>query len=69
MTRNTAFWRNAIVIGIIHVVVLAGLARWSGNAKTPPVTNVVWMQPADLIAPQAAPVEESQEQALEEATC
>jgi TonB family protein len=62
MTRNAAFWRNAVVIAIIHVVVLAGLARWSGSAKPPPLSNVVWMQPADVSAPQVALVEERQEQ-------
>lgn len=43
MTRRSAFWRNAVIIAMIHGFVLAGLARWSGSAKPPPTASIVWM--------------------------
>ena len=38
----------------MHVVVLFGLARWSGSAKKPLVTDVVWMDGSAGAAPAAA---------------
>ncbi len=54
MPRNLPFWRNAIIIAVVHLVVLAGLLRWNGSAKTPELKNVVWL---DASALAAAPAE------------
>lgn len=43
MSRDASFWRNVTVIGIAHVVVLLGLARWSGSATKPVPTDILWM--------------------------
>ena len=52
MRRNASFWRNAAIIGVVHAVVLFGLARWSGSAKKPATPEVVWMSgdPAPMTA-------------------
>ncbi len=42
MSRELRFWRNVILIGLAHVAVLVGLARW-GVMKKRPKTDVVWM--------------------------
>jgi TonB family protein len=43
MPRNAAFWRNLAIVGLVHVAVLVGLTRWSGGARKPLSTDVVWM--------------------------
>jgi TonB family protein len=44
MSKNARFWRNVIIIGFAHVVVLAGLVRWSlatKSASNP--QSIVWI--------------------------
>ncbi|HEY0368177.1 MAG TPA: energy transducer TonB [Chthoniobacterales bacterium] len=65
MKRNLPFWRNAIIVAGVHVIVLAGLARWSGSAKTPPLSNVVWVQSAEAPASEASLIQESQPEEAE----
>lgn len=48
MSRDKTFWRNAAVAAVIHFVILAGLARFSGSAGPPAIANVVWMDPSSL---------------------
>jgi colicin import membrane protein len=43
MPRETRFWRNVVLIGLAHVVLLIGLVRWSREAKVAAGQNVVWM--------------------------
>ncbi|MDQ6860516.1 MAG: TonB C-terminal domain-containing protein [Verrucomicrobiota bacterium] len=50
MSRDAKFWRNAAIVGLIHLIVLAGLARWSGSAGPPTIANVVWMDPSSVSA-------------------
>ena len=33
MPRDASFWRNVGIIGLLHVAVLTGLARWSGERE------------------------------------
>ena len=44
MPRDVSFWRNVAIIGVAHVVVLAGLLRWSATANKPLTTDIVWME-------------------------
>src|SRR5450755_100074 len=44
MPRDRSFWRNLTVIGLLHVVVLFGIARWSSSAKQPLGRDIVWME-------------------------
>lgn len=53
MTRQTAFWRNAAIVAVIHGIVLVGLVRWSSSAKTPPMASVVWMDSATAAVQEA----------------
>src|SRR5215204_1693590 len=43
MPPNRSFWRNVSIIGLIHVALLLGLARWSGSAKKASTTEILWM--------------------------
>ena len=52
MTREMRFWRNVILVGVAHVALLAGLARWGGTTKSPKM-EVMWMA-ATAGAPSAA---------------
>ena len=52
MTREMRFWRNVILVGVAHVALLTGLARWGGTTKSPKM-EVMWMA-AIAGAPSAA---------------
>jgi TonB family protein len=43
MPRDRSFWHNLTIIGLLHVVVLFGIARWSSSAKQPLGRDIVWM--------------------------
>jgi TonB family protein len=43
MPKNLRFWLNVILISAAHVVVIAGLVRWSREPKTPNGQGIVWM--------------------------
>src|SRR3712207_6221455 len=45
MRRNAPFWRNLILVGILHVAVLLGLTRWSGKAQKLNASEIVWIDP------------------------
>ena len=42
MTREMRFWRNVILVGVAHVTLLTGLARWGGTKRSPKM-EVMWM--------------------------
>jgi TonB family protein len=43
MPKNWRFWRNVLLIGAAHVVIIAGLVRWSRESKNANAQNIVWM--------------------------
>src|SRR2546421_10892225 len=43
MPKNWRFWRNVILIGAGHVVVIVGLVRWSREPNNPNAKSIVWM--------------------------
>ncbi|MEO5720544.1 MAG: TonB family protein [Chthoniobacterales bacterium] len=57
MSRELRFWRNVILIGVVHLVLLIGLARW-GGAKKPPRKDIVWMAAAAGLSSSAEPTPE-----------
>jgi TonB family protein len=43
MRSDRSFRRDVAIVGMAHLVVLAGLLHWSASANKPPSTDVVWM--------------------------
>ena len=43
MAKDARFWRNVTLIGLAHVVILAGLIRWSRETKSSNRQTIVWM--------------------------
>jgi TonB family protein len=43
MPKNLRFWLNVMLISAAHVVVIAGLVRWSREPKSPNAQSVLWM--------------------------
>jgi TonB family protein len=51
MSRNLRFWRNATLIALAHVALIAGLIRWSLAARsTPDAESLVWLTGAEDLA-------------------
>jgi outer membrane biosynthesis protein TonB len=49
MSKNPRFWRNVTLIALAHVVLIAGLIRWSLAARSAPDTeSLVWLSTGDL---------------------
>jgi outer membrane biosynthesis protein TonB len=49
MSKNPRFWRNATLIALAHVAVIAGLIRWSLAARSAPdAERLVWLNAGDL---------------------
>ncbi len=47
-----SFWRNVILIALAHVVLIAGLMRWSAAARASSnPENIVWLGSAGNLAP------------------
>lgn len=44
MPGHGSFWRNVAVIGVGHLVMLAGLLRWSATATKPLAADIVWLE-------------------------
>src|SRR6187551_717825 len=44
MTREAHFWRNVVGIGVAHVALLYGLARWSSGTKERPAAEILWLE-------------------------
>ena len=43
MHTDRSFWRNVAIIGVVHAIVLGGLARWSSQATKAIPPTIVWM--------------------------
>jgi len=49
MSKNPRFWRNVTLIALAHVVLIAGLIRWSLAARSAPdPESLVWLSAGDL---------------------
>jgi TonB family protein len=57
MARDGGFWRNAALIGVAHLVVLAAVARWSATAKKPEAADIVWIEGGAVGAPVSEPAQ------------
>lgn len=55
MSREANFWRNAAIITAVHIALLFGLAHWSGSAKTPVATDILWMDSSAGVTNEVAP--------------
>src|SRR6266566_1904085 len=48
MSKNWRFWRNVTLIALAHVALIAGLIRWSVEARNSPnAQNIVWLGEVD----------------------
>src|SRR6266513_1659859 len=48
MSKNWRFWRNVTLIALAHVALIAGLIRWSVEARNSPnAQNIVWLGDVD----------------------
>jgi outer membrane biosynthesis protein TonB len=48
MAKNPRFWRNATLIALAHVALIAGLIRWSLAARSvPDAESLVWLSGAE----------------------
>ncbi len=48
MSKNWRFWRNVTLIALAHVALIAGLIRWSVEARNSPnAHNIVWLGDVD----------------------
>src|SRR6266487_4392230 len=44
MSKNARFWRNVTLIALAHVALIAGLIRWSVEARSSSnAQNIVWL--------------------------
>ena len=49
MSKNSRFWRNVTLIALAHVVLIAGLIRWSLAARSAPdAESLIWLSAGDL---------------------
>ena len=42
------FWRNAAIIGLIHLMILIGLVKWGDHAQKPLTTSIQWINASAL---------------------
>jgi len=55
MSNNPRFWRNATLIALAHVALIAGLIRWSLAARSEPdAESLVWLSSAEQLAAEKA---------------
>lgn len=63
MPPNARFRRNMAVVAVLHIVLVVSLARWSGGAKKPVRSEILWMDggtagaAASTVAAAASPPE------------
>jgi TonB family protein len=43
MSADRSFWRNVTIIGVLHVAVLGGLARWTSDARKSLKPEILWL--------------------------
>lgn len=49
MSKKPRFWRNVTLIALAHVILIAGLIRWSLAARSvPDAESLVWLSAGDL---------------------
>ena len=47
MRRDARFWRNVVLISLVHVAALIALLRWAGASKIESAQEIAWLSPAD----------------------
>jgi TonB family protein len=47
MRRDTRFWRNVVLISLVHVAALIALLRWAGASKVESGQEIIWLNTAD----------------------
>jgi outer membrane biosynthesis protein TonB len=47
MRRDARFWRNVVLITLVHVAALIALLRWAGASKIESPQQVTWLNTAD----------------------
>ncbi len=62
MRRNARFWRNVILIALVHLGALVALLRWAGSSKIAAAQEITWLntageptETADLAKPEETP--------------
>lgn len=43
MRRNARFWRNVILIALVHLGALVALLRWAGSSKIAAAQEITWL--------------------------
>ncbi len=43
MSRDASFWRNAAIIGVLHIAVLSAVIRWNTEPQKAAPPNILWM--------------------------
>ncbi|MBA2743585.1 MAG: hypothetical protein H0U43_04625, partial [Chthoniobacterales bacterium] len=43
MSRDASFWRNAAIIGVLHIAVLSAVIRWNNAPQKAAPPNILWM--------------------------
>jgi TonB family protein len=47
MRRDARFWRNVVLITLVHVAALIALLRWAGASKIESTQEITWLNTAD----------------------
>jgi outer membrane biosynthesis protein TonB len=47
MRRDARFWRNVVLITVVHVAALIALLRWAGASKIESAQQITWLNTAD----------------------
>jgi outer membrane biosynthesis protein TonB len=47
MRRDARFWRNVVLISLVHVAALIALLRWAGASKIESAEEITWLSAAD----------------------
>jgi colicin import membrane protein len=67
MRRNARFWRNVILIALVHLGALVALLRWAGSSKVAAAQEITWLnsggeptETADLAKVEEPPTPEAE---------
>jgi outer membrane biosynthesis protein TonB len=47
MRRDARFWRNVVLISLVHVAALIALLRWAGASKVESAQEITWLNTTD----------------------
>jgi outer membrane biosynthesis protein TonB len=47
MRRDARFWRNVVLITLVHVAALIALLRWAGASKIESAQEITWLKPSE----------------------